>query len=435
MFKYPQDLVELIKSAWKKNRIISDYIEQLPDDYTLKNLLEIAYHSSFMTEESRKVRFSLIFCPKNDNNINDKYQTVLFNKPRDFSLTEIFRLAPATDPTSVLIGVESDNHGNLKIWGLVDIGSSWRNFIRGESGTSFLPPSYFTILSTESGNLSISCAGITILDLRQGQIYKPTSGIFNEGLIADFFSNIKEEICKDLFKLIDNEHFERNSNIVEDFKKTPQLFLERVLFQIREKFKGGMVIILPDSYDLEDIGLKENLMIKYPCNHNKIWKNLINKLLLNYKLFELIFSDDTETSEMTGEIFHEYMFLQDKLKKVETEIQDSSNFLSSLSEVDGSIVITDKFRLLGFGAEVIVKSNIPDMIKIANDRNGVFGNYIPIDSYGTRHRAAFRFCYNFTNAIAFVISQDGSLRAVKKNEDDLILWQDLGLFSDVVINN
>ena len=88
---------------------------------------------------------------------------------------------------------------------------------------------------------------------------------------------------------------------------------------------------------------------------------------------------------------------------------------------------------MGFGAEVVVKPNIPTHIKIANDRDGVLGTYLPIDSYGTRHRAAFRFCYSFENSVVFVISQDGSLRAVKKNDDDLILWQDLGLFSDIII--
>ncbi|HPO50325.1 MAG TPA: hypothetical protein PLO89_08390 [Spirochaetota bacterium] len=316
MFKYPKDLVELIKNAWKKNKIISDYIEKIPDDNILDNLLEISYHSSFMTEETRKVRFSLIFCPREDENINKNYQTVLFNKPRDFSLTEIFRLAPATDPTSVLIGVDFDEHKNLKVWGLVDIGSSWRNFIRGESGTSFLPPGFFTILSTEPGNLTISCAGITILDLRQGQIYKPTAGIFNDGLIADFFKKTKDKICDSLLGLIDNDFFRDNSNIVEDFKKNPILFIERILFQMREKFKGGMIIVLPDEYDAEDPRLKENLMIKYPCSYDKIWKNLINKILLNYKMLELIFSEGTVENNMSSEIFHEYMFLQDRLKKM-----------------------------------------------------------------------------------------------------------------------
>ena len=196
-----------------------------------------------------------------------------------------------------------------------------------------------------------------------------------------------------------------------------------------------MIIILPDEFNADDTRLKDNLLIKYPCNYDRIWKNLINKLLLNYKMFDLIFSEDTDENNMSGEILHEYMFLQDKLKKIEMEIQDTSNFLTSLSEVDGAIVITDKLRLLGFGSEVTAKPNIPNLIKIANDRNGVFGNYLPIDSYGTRHRAAFRFCYNFENSVVFVISQDGSLRAVKKDDDDLVLWQDLGLFSDIVINS
>jgi hypothetical protein len=433
MFKYPKDLVDLIKISWKENKSVAEYFEKLPADDILNNLLEVAYHSSFMTEESRRVRFSLIFCPKDNEIIGNNYGKIEFDKNRNFSITEIFRLAPATDPSNVLIGTETNEQNQLKIWGLLNIGSSWRNFIRGETGSAFLPPGFLTVTSSEPGNLTISCAGITLIDLRQGRYFKPTSGIFNEGPVADFFKDTKELICTDVLNNLDNEFYGQTVSIRDDFKKAPQGFIERVLFQIREKYHGGILIIVPDDFTLNDNRLNERVLIKYPCMLDRIWKDLVNKLVLNYKLFELMFSEEIGEKEIKSEIFHEYMFLNDKLKKIDHELIDYTNFVSSLSEIDGAVIITDKLRLIGFGAEVIVKIETPDMIRDAEDRIGETGGYISIDSFGTRHRSAFRFSYSYENSVVFVISKDGSLRCVKRKGNDLILWQDLSLFSEMIV--
>jgi hypothetical protein len=433
MFKYPADLVELIKVTWKENKSVSEYYDQLPDDETLKKILEIAYHASFMTEESRRVRFSIIYCEKSDERIKfSNCGKIVFENNRDFNVQEIFRLAPATDPTNVLISVYVDENNDIKIWGLLDIGSSWRNFIRGESGSAFLPPGFLTILSSEPGNLTISCAGITLIDLRQGRYFKPVSGIFNNGPIADFFKNSKDNICSEIVTDIGSEFDKENSAEYDDFRKSLQGFVERVLFQIREKFHGGTLIVVPDSYTTDDNRLKEMLLIKYPCIYDRIWKDLVSKQVLGYKMFKLMYSEEIAEKNIPSDFFHEFMFLNDKLKHVDHEISDAINFISSLSEIDGAIVMSNRLRLLGFGAEVIVKTPIPNTIRVAHDGDGNYGNYIFIDSFGTRHRSAFRFCFSLVNSVAFVISKDGSLRAVKRNGKDLILWQDLALFTEMV---
>jgi hypothetical protein len=433
MFKYPSDLVDLVKVTWREHKSVSEYYKELPEDEILKKILEIAYHASFMTEESRRVRFSLIYCTQSDERIKfSNCGKIVFEKSREFNVLEIFRLAPATDPTNVLISVFTDKKGDLEIWGLLDIGSSWRNFIRGESGSAFLPPGFLTILSSEPGNLTISCAGITLIDLRQGRYFKPVSGIFNNGPVANFLKNPKEKICDEILSKIGDDFEDESTAIFDDFKKSIQGFIERVLFQIREKFHGGTLIIVPDSFTTNDKRLKDRLLIKYPCIYDRIWKDIVEKNVLGYKLFKMMYSEEISEMIIPSDFFHEYMFLNDKLKHIDHEIADAIDFIASLSEIDGAIVFTNKLRLLGFGAEVVVKMPIPDNIRVAHDREGHFGNYLSIDSFGTRHRSAFRFCYSLSNCVSFVISKDGSLRAVKRSGKDLILWQDLGLFTEMV---
>ncbi|AZS13976.1 hypothetical protein EI981_05595 [Paenibacillus lutimineralis] len=90
-------------------------------------------------------------------------------------------------------------------------------------------------------------------------------------------------------------------------------------------------------------------------------------------------------------------------------------------------MMTDKLRLLGFGAEVTVSSPSLSKIKVAEDVNGIGNNYFPIESFGTRHRSAFRFCSSYENSVAFVISQDGGVKAIKRVGADIVLWPDINL--------
>ena len=62
-------------------------------------------------------------------------------------------------------------------------------------------------------------------------------------------------------------------------------------------------------------------------------------------------------------------------------------------------------------------------MKIYKDINNKDYDYISIENFGTRHRSAFRFCSNYDWAVAFIISQDGGIKVVKKVNDDVILWE------------
>jgi DNA integrity scanning protein DisA with diadenylate cyclase activity len=50
---------------------------------------------------------------------------------------------------------------------------------------------------------------------------------------------------------------------------------------------------------------------------------------------------------------------------------------------------------------------------------------VPVESFGTRHRSAFRFCSSLEDSIAFVLSQDGGVKAVKRHGKDVLMWPDI----------
>lgn len=101
-----------------------------------------------------------------------------------------------------------------------------------------------------------------------------------------------------------------------------------------------------------------------------------------------------------------------------------SCLLSSLASVDGALVLTDKLNLLGFGAEFRVYGESQNSISFSEDAFGRKVNERRYESFGTRHRSAFRFCNEYPNSVAFVISQDGDVKAIKKVNNNLIVWPD-----------
>jgi hypothetical protein len=438
MFIYPKELYTRLKELWRSQRLASDErkIPHLPPDPLLKRLIEVAYHASFMSEESRKIVFHLVYLsPQGLAEPGEaKSSAIVFKKSRPFNESELLRLAPATDPTKVLIGIYTEGDGeeedeSLRIWGLLDTGSSWWDFIHGEAASGFPPPNQLTISSAEPGNLVISRAGQIILKLQQGEIFSPTGGILKRGPIADFFdsavTDLYNEVCQALKcrRYADKEH--------DDYPHRLYLqYFERIIFHIRRKMHGGMVIVVPDHLSVDDPQLRERLLVKYPCTDDRAWHLLVTSLVESRQYMdqhEAVMAGDCTICPST---YAELASLHRQLDHLSEALTDSLKFVAALSGVDGAVLVTDRLKLIGFGAEVVVTSPQLEHVKVSHDVQGNSGRLLSIESFGTRHRSAFRFCSSMEDAVTFVISQDGGVKAIKGRKGETVCWSDinLGLF-------
>lgn len=428
---YPNDLLKEIKLIWPTLNIQPNGKgPTLPSNKILLELLETVYHASFLTEESRKLSVRILFSTFDEIKsqfdspfFKDRKAFIKFEHNRPFSKGEILRLAPATDPEKMLIGVELDSKNNLTIWGLADIGSSWWKFIHGQSSGGAPPPDALIISSTNPGNITISREGTIILNLNGGKINKPMSGIFYNGPIYDFFksshSSFYQEVCKSLkVKKFDSQDDEYP---IRKFIE----FLERLIFNIRSSHHGGTLIIVPDSINTADERLKDRINIKYSTDFNRPW-DILKKCLVSHKdYYKAFFKLRNSKKLIKPDDFVTESMLQRRHQEIEEAIEDINRFISSLSAIDGAVVITDKYRLLGYGAEVIINSPSLTHVHIAEDVEGLKLNKISIESYGTRHRSAFRFCSSFEDSVAIIISQDGGVKAVKRCGQKVLLWPDI----------
>ena len=440
--KYPKDLITLIKKAgveYSKKKY--HRMPQIPNDDILKVLLDTAYHASFLTEEDRKCRFRIIYCSPyeivQDEGSSNYYENVLrivpFSDQRGFSAHEINRLAPVAEYERMLIGVynmaKQSKKPDLKIWGILDTGENWWRFINNESEEGTPPPEGLTIESRNPGELMILTQGDPLISLRNGQIIQHKQDALLYGALADFFIPAKKRLYQNTVKKLG-----KSWNKDDDYPYNLYIsFLKRILFHIQQKKHGGCLIIIPSNFSRKDTRITDRINLKYPCDYNFAWDVLVRHLINYKKYYDLHFKLWDGKLKLSGknssEKFQEYSMLAMERDKLNEGLGDIAHAIACLSTIDGAVVMTDSFKVIGFGGEVTALSPSLKEISVHDTEPN---NNISIDNYGTRHRSAFRFCSSFEESVAFIVSQDGGVKATKRVQDKVILWQDI-LTTDPII--
>ena len=436
---YPGDLVSDLKRLWSSSTPTpKDRVAPLPCDDVLQRLLDVAYHASFRRDEGRPTSFSIAHVAPEDLPgvwvsiaATQRCQAVRFDSPRAFVPSEIARLAPAADPVRVYIGVSgqsTDSDSHLSIWGLIDAGSSWWEFTVGESHEigSIAPPCCLLIASCEPGQLTLSRGHQNLLTLRQGKVWE-TAFVLRAGPIAERLCRnvglLNEEVSKNLTE--EEMHFDQSLCI--GARDALTAYLARILLAMKERAHGGTLLIVPDSWAPADPRLCDRVALKYACNVPRAWNLLRDYVVVTRRWRCLMFAVYDSKVEMSRARHYELRQLRLQAEELGQSLRDCARFTASLASVDGAVVITDKLRLLGFGAEVVALSHTLKGVRLAKDVNGKDGVEAPIEEYGTRHRSAFRFCSSHEDTMAFVISQDGAARAVKRVGPDLLCWPEIDL--------
>ena len=436
-FIYPPKMLKELKTAWDKVHWSVDSKTPLPSQMKLQELLEVAFHASLLTEEQRRLRFRISYCDPStiDKTLprHGRSVAIRFDAPRPFNVAEILRLAPAADSIQVLIGVFDkvklgviSMETNLAIWGMIDTGLSWWEFTRGESTHGAPPPDYFTISSNEPGRMTISRGGLIVLTLRRGDIVKPTSGVFYSGPIGEYLDQAANKFHKAVCKKLNVDKYDLKGHDEEYPQSFFVQFIERILGNIRQRNHGGTILMVPDELNMKDTRLTDRVLIKYPCEDFRAWSHLLNYICSHKKYYNLLFKS-WKPKQVPQEVLKLLGMLESESQEAEELVRDQAHFLASLTGVDGALILSNLLRVIGFGAEVIVPSPTLQMVKIAEESSGRDGSLRPIDSFGTRHRSALRFCSSYEDSVALIVSQDGDIRTAKRIGPDVVLWSGIDI--------
>ena len=179
--------------------------------------------------------------------------------------------------------------------------------------------------------------------------------------------------------------------------------------------------MVPEEIGFDDPRLTDRTLFKYATNYDYAWDSLVRSLVNHRRYYDLLFPLNGGEKELTLEAFKELRSLRFEKDKLDEEIQDIAKSIASLTGVDGALVITTRFKVLGFGGEIIATSPTLTSVTMASDQR----KKVPIESFGTRHRSAFRFCSSFEDSVVFIVSSDGGVKASKRNGPKLLFWPDI----------
>ncbi len=421
-----RDLASYVSDHWGDTRFSElDSVndcgpgDSLPDQNTLDNLISCCYQASLMKEEDRPVRFRLILrdpgCFDGKDGPPTGLHRLLFGEPQPFDEYKLQRLSPATDFYRSLIGVRHGAHEGLHIWGMVHSGSRWiQKVYGGRMVAPALPPSLIVYV-TDPGRITVCKGPLTIATLNRGQIISPIHEVFDSAWISAGFPSIRSR----LWEL----HIEAKNAAKEPWadldpgivNAIAQQVARRIISYVRNSGHGGTILVIPPQMVEQVFEENPYLNIEYRVTDEATQKRFQTLLVNLMNTLAEVYGRKANKGKPVG--WDEYVAgNEESLALLDEAVFDLARLFADLTLVDGAVVFTNAFELLGFGAMISVGLKGVKTVARALDIEGLQTEQVNSGSFGARHRSAFRFCDAVHEALAIVVSQDRLVRFVKWKE-------------------
>ena len=363
------DAIYKYESRFKEQYVLEED-QFLPAKEVIGDICQVLLDVSCMREEGRFPSFRVCFI-KPDSDLLSTYvyaHALLFENPTEFNARNLHKLAPALNPDMSYLIVDVST-SPFQMIGIIAAYTAWEKILTKEITTGNRMPKIPNLFVNGPGELGACLGEAAVVNYSSGHCVFFRTDTFTDTLVA--------------------EQLEKGSKVPR--KERLQL-LYRIFWQMSNYGHGGAVLIVPSAESC-----REFIDFKY-------------RMRSGY-LFE-----DGENAERP-------------LKKMrEKEIVTYADLIAKLTSVDGSVILTKDFELLGFGAETLVdkmESKHPDMCFIGYDnREQTYKSFM---DQGMRHRAGYRFCSAVEGSIAFIVSQDGTIEACTKHDGKVVVYDKVAL--------
>jgi hypothetical protein len=430
--KQPTDLALAVANELKKRRR-----QALPME-VLNELFDILYFTSLRTEEAQPVVCYVVYIdPDNPDPkppiriLKNRWNYVSLGERIPFTVSSLLKIAKASDPRTSSFAIYHDKNRRLFIWGLVDQGNRYHEFINFDSDSGPERPGLFQASILGVGHLAAYYEYDRIAELRIDKLILESHDILRRGPISDLLKNgidrFVASVSAESESMVDVLDPEWSDSLQDDWVKT----LCRLLLRIRNYHHGGSLLFSPDSSH-------EGLNIKYSLPYNRLRTALQhlgfhrNELsVADAQIYEIMESEEEDVPLIT---YLDSSVAGDELHESSSELDGAIWFVSLLSRVDGLVLLTFELDVVGFGVEIL-KEAPPTRVLRSTTASGSRHSLRMVDyqSFGTRHRSMMRYCYSVPGSLGFVVSQDGEIRAMTRLGDDLVIWEGIRLQLDEFI--
>lgn len=319
----------------------------IPSENILSQIIGTCFWTSLEREEGRPLSFSISY----EKYIEDDIPWLTFNPYLSFDVPTLVKLAPAIG-TNAAVQIWSENN-KLKIWGRRDSESN-----------------YFSVRVLDPGQIVVK--------------------LFNEPIAilsgAEFFL-IKDSLLGRYGSMWDKLSDEETNSKSNEFFGIKRQALIQTIKQMRQFGHGGTLIIVnKNSSFMESI---EHVRYRLTKAYSDLQFNL------GYYLDNL---DEKKNESL----------------QMNQAIQEAAKDLATLTCVDGAVILDKSLAVIGFGAKLKPSNDTPFDKFIVKIDPFDHQEQIQIikrleDLGGTRHQSAARFAIDNKDAIAIVVSQDGTV--------------------------
>lgn len=389
-----------IKQVWESERLRCNApIKESPKLEDLHAIINTAFFASLKKEEGKSLEFSLALITEQEiddtPSLSPDYRMQVkmkFPEPLPLNVETISKFGRAFEKDSTALAVElSENepNQNYQIWGAIFFGPSVHNPLNFEAinfggpGFTTQRPDCLLVTADSVGSLIIAFGGHNMGYFENGEFIQSVPSPFSHGAIGEYI----EEALKS------NRWFDRQNwhHYLQTIKK--------ILFEAAKHREGATIVFSPPA-SIEEI--KQFFNATY---------SFTGDLGINFLLNETI-----KTNYENPQFFPQKRILLGR--RLET--------LARLSCIDGALVITTEWEMLGFGCKLIAPKWNGDVLIGPNSHNfSGGGSSLDRTKLGMRHNSAIDFIGSCPKTIAFVISEDGPIRGfVKRDENTILCWRD-----------
>jgi hypothetical protein len=393
-------------------------------------LLETLFLVSLETEEGAAITLHLAYMdPDNPDPEPPPYirptrwSCVRFGERIPLTIASLSKLARASDPRTSSFAVFSESQ-NLFIWGLVDQGNEYYDFVNFESESGFERPGWFQVSVTGVGRLTASIGFDTVAEVRLGTLR--TRGV-DALRLGPLRSGIQPGIDRLLQRVEEKLERQYRREFVRERGEIGEVWIETLcrLLLRAQSYKHGGALIIAD-------GATSDLQIKYALDYPRLTDALIEKACRQVEdrvtSDEILALMEEDMDEVPMGLYVDNSVANDEMDERRSEIDSAIWFISLLTRVDGAVLLDRDFRVSGFGVEIQTRED-PEGLFRATTPHATRRSLTRDDPrrFGTRHRSMMRYCAGHPGAVGIVISQDGDVRALTTVGEALVMWENLRL--------
>ncbi len=341
--------------------------------------------------------------------------------------TNFVKIAPASDPRTSSFAVYHDTSGHLTVWGLIDQGNSYHDYVNFDSESGPERPGIFQASITGIGHLVAYIGYEKVAELKLNKLVRTAIDVFQSGKIREVLeAGIQTHFAS--LQVGWPEEFPSDSNDWQPYVSENWLAaLRRLLLRVQSIRHGGAFLVTPNQTD-------KGLLVKHRIAYNRLRTALQRHSVATAEHIiagEIIgeeYMEKKNVEDMPIALYVDEWIAGNDLEEIRNELGGAIWFISLLTRVDGLVLLNQNLEVQGFGVEITV-SEEPSEIFAAGDAwaSDSLLRKVDYQHYGTRHRSMMRYCAKYPGSVGFVISQDGDVRVTTKVEDRLVVWENIQL--------